>query len=138
MPESEHRPRRGGDRQPACGRGQATTGGNLAGLAEHLLRDRRPIRYATVASAALAALPALLQRWLPDGRVEGQEYVALNPTRADRHLGSFRVNLRTGAWADFAVEAKGGDPVSLAAYLFRLRQAEAAERVAAALGVRAR
>jgi hypothetical protein len=80
----------------------------------------------------------LLQRWLPDGRKEGDEYVALNPTRADRHLGSFRVNLRTGRWADFATGDKGGDVVSLAAYLFGLRQCEAAERVAAALGVEAR
>ena len=126
------------DPQAASGRGQATAGGDLAGLAEHLLRARRPIRYATIASAALAALPALLQRWLPDGRKEGDEYVALNPTRADRHLGSFRVNLRTGRWADFATGDKGGDPVSLAAYLFGLRQPEAAERLAADFGVEAR
>jgi hypothetical protein len=112
---------------------------DLSGLAARPRERRRPVRFAAVNAAALPALPTLLARWLPDGRKEGQEYVALNPTRADRHLGSFRVNLRTGRWADFATtDDKGGDVVSLAAYLFRLRQAEAAERLAAALGVEAR
>jgi hypothetical protein len=92
--------------------------------------------FARVNAAALPALPALLERWLPDGRRHGPEYVALNPTRADRHLGSFRVNLRSGRWADFATGDRGGDPVSLAAYLFGLSQAEAARRLADMLGVR--
>ena len=47
--------------------------------------------------------------------MEGHEYVARNPTRADRRPGSFKINLRTGRWADFATGDKGGDPVSLAA-----------------------
>jgi hypothetical protein len=110
--------------------------GDLGCPAAHPATGRRPIRFAAVNAVALPALPALLERWLPGGRKEGHEYVALNPTRADRHLGSFRVNLRTGRWADFATGDKGGDPVSLAAYLFRLRQAEAAERLAGMLGVR--
>ncbi len=37
--------------------------------------------------AALASLPALLRRWLPDGRLVGREYTARNPTRADRRPG---------------------------------------------------
>jgi len=87
---------------------------------------------------ALAVLPSLLARWLPRGRKEGPEYVALNPTRRDRHLGSFRINLRTGRWADFATGDKGGDPVSLAAYLSHLSQYEAAEKLAGMLGIEAR
>ena len=67
---------------------------------------------------------------------EGGEYVARNPTRHDRRPGSFKVNLRTGRWADFATGDRGGDPVSLAAYLFGLTQAEAARRLADMLGVR--
>ena len=66
---------------------------------------------------------------------EGREYVALNPKRADRHLGSFRVNLTTGKWADFATGDGGEHPVTLAAYLFDLSQAEAARRLAAMLGL---
>ena len=46
--------------------------------------------------AALAALPAILRRLLPDGRIIGGEWVALNPTRADRQSGSFKINLQTG------------------------------------------
>jgi hypothetical protein len=86
--------------------------------------------------AALAALPALLDRWLAGGHRRGREYVARNPTRSDRRPGSFKVNLATGRWADFATGDRGGDPVSLAAYLFKLGQAEAARRLADMLGVR--
>lgn len=84
--------------------------------------------------AALASLPALLARWLPDGRREGDEWVARNPRRADRRLGSFKVNMRTGRWGDFAIGARGGDPISLAAYLAGIGQVEAARELARALG----
>jgi hypothetical protein len=88
---------------------------------------------------ALVALLGLLERWLPGGRTEGAEYVVLNPRRSDQHLGSFRVNLRTGRWADFAIAgARGGDVVSLAAYLAGIGQLEAAERLAEILGIEAR
>ena len=94
------------------------------------------IDFARVNGAALAALPALLARWLPDGRREGHEWVALNPRRADRRLGSFRVNMNNGKWADFATDDRGGDVVSLAAYLAGAGQAEAARNLAGMLGVR--
>ena len=93
------------------------------------------INFAAINRAALVVLPALLARWLPDGRAEGHEFVSRNPRRADRNAGSFKVNLRTGRWADFATGDRGGDPVSLAAYLFGLRQAEAACRLANMLGL---
>ena len=85
--------------------------------------------------AALDALPVLLPRWLPDGQRRGHEYVVRNPTRNDRSIGSFSVNLKTGKWADFADGAKGGDPISLYAYLRRIRQGEAARELARMLGV---
>lgn len=88
--------------------------------------------------ASLSVLPALLGRWLPDGQREGAEYVARNPLRADRRPGSFKVNMRTGRWADFATDDKGGDVVSLAAYLFGLTQSEAACRLAGMLGLASR
>ncbi len=86
--------------------------------------------------AGLASLPALLRRWLPDGRLAGREYEARNPRRADRRPGSFKVNVNTGKWADFATGDAGGDVVSLAAYLSGTGQAEAARALADMLGVR--
>ena len=58
------------------------------------------------------------------------EWIATNPTRDDKRRGSFKVNL----WSDFAVEASGGDLISLAAYLFHLKQGKAAVKIAGALG----
>ena len=67
----------------------------------------------------------------------GREYVALNPTRpGDTNPGSFSINLQTGRWADFASGDRGGDPISLAAYLHGKSQVEAARDLAEALGVR--
>jgi hypothetical protein len=76
-----------------------------------------------------------LSRWLPDGRKEAGEWVARNPKRADHRPGSFKVNLSSGRWGDFAAGDKGGDLISLGAWLFNLRQDEAARRVAEMLGV---
>jgi hypothetical protein len=91
--------------------------------------------FAAVNTAAISVLLALLQRWLPDGHRAANEWVARNPRRADRTSGSFKINLRTGRWADFATGDKGGDVISLAAYLFGLSQLESAQRIASMLGV---
>ena len=93
----------------------------------------RRLDFSDVNRAALASLPALLRRWLPDGRLVGREYEARNPKRADKRPGSF--NIISGKWADFATDAKGGDVVSLAAYLSGTRQAEAARELADMLGL---
>ncbi|MPZ09239.1 MAG: hypothetical protein GEU89_03385 [Kiloniellaceae bacterium] len=86
--------------------------------------------------AALQRLPELVARWLPDGRLLGNEWVARNPNRTDQRPGSFKINLTSGKWADFATGDAGGDVISLAAYLAGLRQGEAARRLADMLGVR--
>jgi hypothetical protein len=96
---------------------------------------RRKIAFERIAADALLYSDGLVRRWLPDGKREGAEWVAINPTRVDARKGSFKVNMTTGRWSDFAVGAAGGDLVSLAAYLFRLKQAEAALKVAEALGI---
>ncbi|HEV2604070.1 MAG TPA: hypothetical protein VGU24_10465 [Microvirga sp.] len=97
--------------------------------------QRSAIDFAAVNRTATGTLPALLQRWLPNGRRKGREWVACNPKRADRTPGSFKVNLLTGRWADFATGDRGGDVVSLAAYLFDLSQGQAAQRLAQMLGL---
>lgn len=93
------------------------------------------INFEAINRAALAALPAILRRLLPDGRIIGGEWVARNPTRTDRRPGSFKINLRTGRWADFATGDCGGDPVSLYAYVERCRQSDAALWLAQMLGM---
>ncbi|WP_155936610.1 hypothetical protein [Mesorhizobium ciceri] len=93
------------------------------------------IDFAAINSAALPFLPTLLDRWAPGGHTMGREYVVRNPTRKDRRTGSFRINLVTGRWADFATGDAGGDVIALAAYLHDLSQAEAARCIADMLGI---
>src|SRR3712207_4784016 len=94
-----------------------------------------PIDFPKLNRAALQFLPALCRRGLPDGRRQGNEWVARNPRRNDRRAGSFKINLKTGRWADFATGDRGGDVVSLAAYLGGLRQGEAARALTEMLGL---
>jgi hypothetical protein len=99
----------------------------------------KPLDFKSINRSAVGVLPIILGRWLPQGRRVGREYVAFNPTRRDRHLGSFKVAIsgpRIGMWADFATGDKGHDLISLAAYLFGLSQTEAARRIADMLGCR--
>ena len=91
--------------------------------------DRQLMDIADVARRALPLATVLCARWLPDGRRIGREWVARNPRRADRRPGSFKVNLVTGRWSDFATGDAGGDIVSLAAFLFGLSQVESARRI---------
>ena len=108
-------------------------------MTKRYARDGVRIDIDRVNVAALRVLPSLLARWLPNGRVQGAEYVALNPRRMDQHLGSFRVNIRTGRWADFAIRnARGRDVISLAAYLGGIERADAAARLATMLGIEVR
>ncbi len=88
-----------------------------------------------VSAAALRSLPDLLADWLPGGRREGHEYVVRNPTRADGRPGSFTINTSSGRWSDFATGDRGGDAVSLYAFLNRTSQVDAARAVADRLGL---
>ena len=99
------------------------------------IHEGRPIAFQRIADAAARHSDTILRRWLPDGRVDGREWIARNPKRADRKPGSFKVNLKTCRWGDFATGDKGGDLIALAAFLFDLDQAKAALRVAEMLGV---
>jgi len=96
------------------------------------LAEREVLDFAAINTAALSVLTTICRRWLPDGVVYGKEFVARNPTRSDGKPGSFRINVVTGRWSDFAVDgARGGDPISLAAYLFH-----AGDQIAAAKDVK--
>jgi hypothetical protein len=98
-------------------------------------RSAGAIDFAGINRAALASMTAVLGRLVPGGKVYAGEYVGLNPTRADHRPGSFKINLRSGRWADFATGDKGGDPVSLVAYLANVSQGEAARLLARMLGL---
>lgn len=54
-----------------------------------------------------------VQRWVPEGKLEGKEYVMINPSRADSKPGSFKININTGVWSDFATNQGGNDLISL-------------------------
>ena len=88
-----------------------------------------------VAARALADGEALCRALCPDGKREGKEYSCRNPARADAHPGSFKINLSSGAWADFATGDKGGDLISLWAYLRGVKQVEAAAELAERYGL---
>jgi hypothetical protein len=85
--------------------------------------------------SAVPLLPAIVSRLLPGGKIHSREYVVRNPRRFDRHAGSFRINLTTGQWADFATNDCGGDPVSLCAYVEGVSQGEAARLLARMLSI---
>lgn len=93
------------------------------------------LNFTEINRAALVSIHNVLARWLPDGRRQGREWVARNPTRVDRTTGSFKVNLGTGRWSDFATGDRGGDLISLVAYLNRSRQVDAALQLKQSLGI---
>ncbi len=95
----------------------------------------RTIAFHRIAEAAARNAETILARWLHDGRKQGAEWVARNPRRSDQRTGSFKINLNTGRWGDFATGDCGGDLIALASFLHGLNQAEAALAVAEMLGV---
>jgi hypothetical protein len=99
------------------------------------MTTQRRIAFRRIADVALGRADTIVRRWAADGRRDGAEWVCRNPTRDDRRRGSFKVNVVTGRWGDFATGDRGGDLVSLAAYLFKLSQADAALKVADMIGI---
>lgn len=91
-----------------------------------------------VAHAALAQVKTVLNHYLPGGKIQGDEYVVRNPKRQDNSPGSFSINMRTGKWADFAAQARGGDLISLVAYLSDCDQGKAAGDLIQFLGLSTR
>ena len=77
--------------------------GNDAGQIKALLQDR---------------IEQLVLQLLPEGKRSGKYWIAANPTRNDRHAGSFWVALRgvPGSWRDEATGEKG-DVLQLICYL---------------------
>lgn len=87
------------------------------------------LNFEAVKTLALECAEEVLAHWLADGLFEGNEYVATNPTRADHEPGSFKINVQTGLWSDFAIGDSGGDLISLVAYVEGIAQRRAAIKI---------
>ena len=78
-------------------------------------------------------MEAILNQLNIQTRLTGKELQFINPLRNDSNFGSASINLETGMWADFAEtddpKAKGGDLISLVAYLTDTSQTLAAEKL---------
>lgn len=89
-----------------------------------------------IAAHALAHIEAICTRWLPDGKKAGHEWEI-----GDRHGApgkSLKVHLsgaKAGMWADFSTGDKGGDLVSLVAFVEGTAQGDAARKLAGFLGL---
>jgi len=92
--------------------------------------------FGSINAAAAARGRDLVQQWLPGGRFNGNEYVALNPTRDDKRLGSFSININSGAYCDHSSGDGGGDFVALYAFVRgHQHQTDAARALAVELGI---
>ena len=72
---------------------------------------------------------AVLQQLVGQGKIEGSDYVALNPKRNDSRLGSFRIDIQTGRFYDFATGDRGGSVIDLAMFVYNCGIVEAAQRL---------
>ncbi|GHU24037.1 hypothetical protein FACS189472_17050 [Alphaproteobacteria bacterium] len=70
-----------------------------------------------------------LKQLIPNGKVEGNDYVAKNPQRNDRKAGSFRIDIATGRFYDFATGDRGGGIIDLVAFIWNCNIATAAKKL---------
>ena len=85
-----------------------------------------PINFIALAEALLARADTLVPAWLPGGRREGHEYKCASLSGGAG--GSCSINLKTGAWGDFATDEKGRDLISLYAAIHGLEMGALARR----------
>jgi hypothetical protein len=71
--------------------------------------------YAALNSILLQDIESLLEEWLPGGKLGQKEYICGGPEGGEGH--SLSINLATGKWAEFATDDRGGDLISLYAFL---------------------
>lgn len=116
---------------------QATTSGAAHTLsAAELLRLKDGLDgampFQPIATLALAYFDEVIEDFLGlEGEHRGKRYVALNPTRGDRNLGSFVISSESGQFIDFADpdECKGSDLIALTAYVRDCSQSVAANQL---------
>jgi hypothetical protein len=64
-----------------------------------------------LAASLLRDAPRLVRQWLPNGKLEANEWCC-GSVKGDKGR-SFKVNIHSGKWADFADKLTGGDLISL-------------------------
>lgn len=99
-----------------------------------MMRGRLDFRL--IAARALDRIEAVCAHWLPAGKRSGHEWeIGDRHGAAGRSLKIHLSGTKAGQWADFATGDKGGDLVSLVAFVDACPQADAARRLAEFLGV---
>ena len=71
----------------------------------------------------------ILKRLVGNGKIEGGDFVALNPKRNDSKLGSFRIDIQTGRFHDFATGDRGGSILDLASFVYDCDLLTAAQKL---------
>lgn len=97
-----------------------------------VVRMRESIDFNGLAAALLDRIDQLLPQWLPGGARSGSEYEC-----ADLSGGrgtSCKINVNTGAWADFATDDRGGDLISLYAAIHGVNNGKAARMLKVEMG----
>lgn len=70
-----------------------------------------------------------LKRLLGNGKTEGGDYVALNPRRSDKKTGSFRIDIASGKFHDFATGDRGSSIIDLTAFVYDCDLLTAAQKL---------
>lgn len=97
---------------------------------EKKMNNSQTFNFNDINLLAQSNIKSFLQEWLPGGIIRGHEYCPLNPTRDDKHIGSFCINLNTSQWHDFATGDKGCGLISLYAYINNISLIESAKFIA--------
>lgn len=97
-----------------------------------------PLDFDAINQQALSRTVNFITQWLPGGDFCGTDYCPLNPTRNDKHKGSFRINTKTAQWHDFATGDKGVGLISLYSYIKGTSPSDSAKFLAETMNVKDR
>ncbi len=103
---------------------------------EHGNKNSGRASFKAVKAATLDSLDFIVPRLLDGGKKVGDEWTVRNPTRNDAKPGSFKVNMKSGVWKDFATGESGGDIIDLYVYIKGGTVVQAKDALAEMLGVR--
>ena len=92
----------------------------------------KAVDFCLLNKAALDRCPNVLERLLPNGRLEGNEFTCGNLSGESGK--SCKINIKTGKWSDFSTGESGGDIISLVAAMTKVNQYQAAITLAEMIG----